>query len=148
MHFFDVTKQLLTSIPHRTTAVLLLAGDDVRGDLAAGATSPCYSPCLNPAPPTRLHNPGRTPMEGAAHPPWHRRGGGAGRAALRGNPPPQPHRRGHTGAERRLGPPRLLPRGGLACCRREARVWPRAALHEAGEYRHPDVRHSMRRPRV
>jgi len=77
-----------------------------------------------------------------------RRCGGARRAALRGDPPPQPHRRGHPGAQRRLGPPRILPRGGVAGRRRVARVWPRAALHEAGEHRHPDVRHSVRWPRL
>ena len=87
-------------------------------------------------------------MAGAAHPPRRRRGGGARRAALRGDPPPQPHRRGHPGAQRRLGPPRLLPRGGVAGRRRVARVRPRAALHEAGEHRHPDVRHSVRWPRL
>lgn len=94
----NASKPLLDQSQESSSTALLLAGDDARGDLPAGATSTCFSPCLLPAPPTRPHNPGHVPLEGAAHRPWHRRGGGAGRAALRGNPPPQPHRRGYTGA--------------------------------------------------
>ncbi|XP_024311745.1 probable metal-nicotianamine transporter YSL5 isoform X2 [Brachypodium distachyon] len=87
-------------------------------------------------------------MAGAAHAPGRRRRGGAGVAAVRGDPPPQPHRRGHPGPQRRLRPPRLLPHHGVAGRRRVARVRPREALHQAGEHRHPDLRHRVRQPRV
>lgn len=89
-------------------------------------------------------------MAGSAHPPRRRRRGGPGVAAVRGHPPPQPHRRGHPGAQRRLGPPRLLPRHGVAWRRRSARARPppREAVHQAGEHRHPDLRHRLRQPRL
>jgi hypothetical protein len=87
-------------------------------------------------------------MARAAHPPGCSRRGGAGDPALRGDPPAQPNRRGHSGAQRRLGPPRILPRHGVAGRRRAAGVGPREAVHEAGEHRHTDLRHCLRWPRL